>query len=67
MTDLMGDPDREVDHPLMGELVKVCLDKEKPYWITGRMIKLTASGEIDLLAVDGRMHYAWPALVILPI
>ncbi len=64
MTDLWGDPDREIDHPLMGETVRVCLDHDRTHWVDGALVRLTASGEVDLRGPDGRMIYAWPALAI---
>lgn len=65
MTDLWGDPDAEVDHPLIGRQVRVRLDAE--HWIEGELLSLTAGGEVDIKAPDelgGRTHYAWPALEI---
>jgi hypothetical protein len=68
MTDidsLFVDPmDREVRHPLLGNEVWVRLDNDGDKWIHGTLLRLTESGDVDVLEADGRTCYAWPALEI---
>ncbi len=56
--------DDAIYHPLLGKQAAVRLDPEGQRWVEGVLLKLTVSGEADVLLDDGRINYCWPALAV---
>jgi hypothetical protein len=47
----------------VGRQVVVTLQREpEPHEVTGKLLKLDAEGEVDVLEDSGRTAYCWPAL-----
>ena len=62
--DPLDDP---VYHPFLHKRVRVRLDDAGQHWVEGRLMRLSVSGDVDVLENNGRMAYCWPALEIQPL